>query len=192
MFLSLAILAVPIEGFGPLKEGLGVLTREKGVFQGILLLLFPGVLAFCMTSSEFALLKRTSVVTLSICGIFKEVVTISAAGIVFHDPLTPINVSGLLVTIASIGAYNYLKIMKMRRVAREKLKEDDAEDEQPMLVGEGGNSQEMGNQRSSTGGQVANDARPSLSLSTKSTEARDSNLDGYARRSSIKRTDDLE
>ena len=193
MFLSLAILAIPIEGFGPLKEGLGVLTREKGVFQGILLLLFPGVLAFCMTSSEFALLKRTSVVTLSICGIFKEVVTISAAGIVFHDPLTPINVSGLLVTIASIGAYNYIKIMKMRRAAREKLKEDDdAEDEQPVLVGEGGNSQEMGNQRSRTGSLATNDARPSLSLRTKSAESRDSNLDGYARRSPVKKTDDSE
>lgn len=71
-----------------------------------------------MTSSEFALLKRTSVVTLSICGIFKEVVTISAAGIVFHDPLTPINVSGLVVTIASIAAYNYIKVKKMRSDAR--------------------------------------------------------------------------
>lgn len=41
----------------------------------------------------------------------------------FHDPLTPINVSGLLVTIASIAAYNYMKIMKMRREAQEKLSE---------------------------------------------------------------------
>lgn len=123
MFLSLAILAVPIEGFSALGAGIATLTAEKGVFAGISLLLFPGVLAFCMTSSEFALLQRTSVVTLSICGIFKEVVTISAAGIAFHDPLTPINVSGLLVTIASIAAYNYIKIMKMRREAREKLSE---------------------------------------------------------------------
>ncbi|KAL9118544.1 MAG: hypothetical protein Q9187_004906 [Circinaria calcarea] len=192
MFLSLAILAIPIEGFGPLKEGLGVLTEEKGVFQGILLLLFPGVLAFCMTSSEFALLKRTSVVTLSICGIFKEVVTISAAGIVFHDPLTPINVSGLLVTIASIGAYNYIKIMKMRRAAREKLKEEDADDEQSMLVGEGRNSREMGNQRSRTGSLAANDASPSLALSTNGAEPRDPSLDGNLRRSPVKRTEDQE
>lgn len=118
MFLTLTIIAIPVEGFVPLAKGLRVLTVEKGVVEGIGILLFPGVLAFLMTSSEFALLKRTSVVTLSICGIFKEVVTISAAGIVFHDPLTPINVSGLMVTIASIGAYNYIKITKMRRDAR--------------------------------------------------------------------------
>jgi hypothetical protein len=64
-----------------------------------------------------SLLQRTSVVTLSICGIFKEVITISAAAVVFHDPLTPVNLSGLLITIASIAAYNYIKIKKMREEA---------------------------------------------------------------------------
>jgi len=58
-------------------------------------------------------------VTLSICGIFKEVMTISAAAIIFDDPLTPVNISGLLVTIVSIAAYNYMKISKMRREAVE-------------------------------------------------------------------------
>lgn len=119
MFLSLAIIAVPVEGFLALRIGLHSLVEKKGIIQGIGILLFPGCLAFLMTSSEFALLQRTSVVTLSICGIFKEVVTISAAGIVFHDPLTPINISGLLITIASIAAYNYIKIEKMRRTAKE-------------------------------------------------------------------------
>lgn len=135
MFLSLAVIAIPVEGFIPLRKGLGVLMAEKGVFQGVGILLFPGILAFLMTSSEFALLKRTSVVTLSICGIFKEVVTISAAGIVFHDPLTPINVSGLLVTIGSIAAYNYMKIMKMRQEARAAMAQSSAEEDvtQPIL-----------------------------------------------------------
>lgn len=120
MFASLLIIAIPVEGFPALLEGLQVLVAAKGPVMGPLILLFPGVLAFCMTSSEFALLQRTSVVTLSICGIFKEVVTISAAGIVFHDPLTPINVSGLFVTIGAIAAYNWIKIRKMRDDAREK------------------------------------------------------------------------
>lgn len=126
MFISLAIIAIPVEGFGPLGEGFGKLVEAKGVLMGILILLFPGCLAFLMTASEFALLQRTSVVTLSICGIFKEVVTITAAGIVFHDPLTPINISGLLVTIASIAAYNYIKIVKMRKDARKDVEIKDA------------------------------------------------------------------
>ncbi|KAL2045023.1 hypothetical protein N7G274_002798 [Stereocaulon virgatum] len=121
MFLSLLIIALPVEGPRELAKGLGALTEAKGVFMSIVILIFPGMLAFLMTSSEFALLQRTSVVTLSICGIFKEVVTITAAGIVFHDPLTPINISGLLVTIASIAAYNYIKITKMRKDARKEI-----------------------------------------------------------------------
>lgn len=121
MFVSLAIIAIPVEGFVPLAHGLQTLVDTKGVFLGVCILIFPGCLAFMMTASEFALLQRTSVVTLSICGIFKEVVTIAAAGIVFKDPLTPINISGLLVTIASIGAYNYIKITKMRKDARKEV-----------------------------------------------------------------------
>jgi solute carrier family 35 protein C2 len=118
MFGSLFLLAIPVEGFPALFEGFQTLIEAKGNILGPLLLLFPGVIAFCMTASEFALLQRTSVVTLSIAGIFKEVVTISAAGIVFGDTLTPINISGLFVTIGAIAAYNYIKITKMREDAR--------------------------------------------------------------------------
>jgi solute carrier family 35 protein C2 len=138
MFCSLLIIAVAIEGFGPLNKALLLLQEKKGTAFGAFILLFPGTLAFCMTSAEFALLQRTSVVTLSICGIFKEVVTITAAEIVFHDPLTPINISGLLVTIGSIAAYNYIKITKMRQEARDMVKaeHDAAEEEEPMLEGQ--------------------------------------------------------
>ncbi|KAJ4347157.1 uncharacterized protein N0V89_011095 [Didymosphaeria variabile] len=118
MFLSILVLAIPVEGFPALFVGLSRLFEMKGTLLGIGILLFPGCLAFLMTASEFALLKRTSVVTLSICGIFKEVVTITTANFVFHDPLTPINLTGLVVTICSIAAYNYFKVQKMRNEAR--------------------------------------------------------------------------
>ncbi|KAI4247496.1 MAG: hypothetical protein L6R40_001444 [Gallowayella cf. fulva] len=144
MFLVLAILAIPVEGFPALGEGLQILTAEHGTVFGIVILLFPGVLAFCMTSSEFALLQRTSVVTLSICGIFKEVVTIGTSNLVFHDTLTPINVSGLIVTIGSIAAYNYIKITKMRRQAQEEVEQKhdgDLEAEQQPMLPEGGETE---------------------------------------------------
>jgi solute carrier family 35 protein C2 len=118
MFVSLFILAIPVEGFPALFGGLKILVDDKGPILGPALLLFPGAIAFCMTASEFALLQRTSVVTLSIAGIFKEVVTISAAGLVFGDKLTPVNISGVFVTIGAIAAYNYIKIKKMREDAQ--------------------------------------------------------------------------
>ena len=144
MFLVLAIIAIPVEGFPALGKGLQILTAEHGTVFGIVIVLFPGVLAFCMTSSEFALLQRTSVVTLSICGIFKEVVTITTANLVFHDPLTPINVSGLIVTIGSIATYNYIKITKMRRQAQAEVAQrldEDREDEQQPMLSEGGEAE---------------------------------------------------
>lgn len=121
MFVSLVTLATFAEGPTALFAGLSDLAEKKGSTMSILLLLFPGCLAFCMTTSEYSLLQRTNVVTLSICGIFKEVVTITAAEMVYHDPLTPINVSGLLITIGSIASYNYLKITKMREEARREV-----------------------------------------------------------------------
>lgn len=123
MFITLIMIAFAVEGPVAVAQGFAALAAARGPVLGVLLLIFPGVLAFCMISSEFALLKRSSVVTLSICGIFKEVVTISAAGIVFHDKLTAVNVTGLIITICSIASYNYMKITKMRREARKALME---------------------------------------------------------------------
>ncbi|ETI28617.1 hypothetical protein G647_01068 [Cladophialophora carrionii CBS 160.54] len=125
MFVTLFFIACVSETPSAVITGLFLLFREHGVLKALLLLIVPGCIAFCMIASEFTLLQRTSVVTLSICGIFKEVVTISAAGIVFHDELSVVNISGLIVTIISIASYNYLKVVKMREEAREKMKKRD-------------------------------------------------------------------
>jgi len=144
-----------------------------------------------MTASEFALLQRTSVVTLSICGIFKEVVTISAASIVFADKLTPINVSGLLVTIICIAAYNYMKIKSMRDEARMEAHLANA-DYQPVLTADGeangdanGRAPASGRRRSSTGQLSWNSLNTSI---TPPTDARDAS----SRQSPVKRPEDLE
>jgi solute carrier family 35, member C2 len=131
MFVSLITIACFAEGPTALFAGLSDLAAKKGGILSVLLLIFPGCLAFCMITSEYSLLQRTNVVTLSICGIFKEVVTITAAEITYHDPLTPINISGLLVTIGSIASYNYLKIVKMREDARRQVALGNAGTESP-------------------------------------------------------------
>ncbi|KAI1744072.1 triose-phosphate transporter family-domain-containing protein [Xylaria scruposa] len=118
MFATLLLIAVPVEGFPNFWNGILTLSTEWGILKTPLLLLFPGTIAFLMTASEFALLQRSSVVTLSIAGIFKEVVTIIVAALVFDDKLTPINISGLLVTLVAIIAYNYIKLTKMRQEAQ--------------------------------------------------------------------------
>lgn len=118
MFATLVAIAVPVEGARALVAALAAVARERGVLAAPLIVLFPGIIAFLMTASEFALLQRTSVVTLSIAGIFKEAVTISAAALVFGDTMTAVNVVGLVVTLAAIAAYNWIKIAKMRAEAQ--------------------------------------------------------------------------
>lgn len=130
MFVTLVAIAFPVEGITKFIAGFHALVELKGLGISLLVLLCPGLLAFLMTASEFALLKRTSVVTLSVCGIFKEVLMISTAAVVFHDELTKINVSGLVVTIGSIAAYNYMKFNRMRETARREAHEMQLNDEQ--------------------------------------------------------------
>lgn len=188
MFTTLILIAIPVEGISALLEGLQRLTEAKGTFLGICIILFPGVLAFMMTASEFALLQRTSVVTLSICGIFKEVVTISAAGLVFHDPLTSINISGLLITIGAIAAYNYMKIMKMKDTARKDAHIAN-EDYQPVMTVDPISDEynESQGRRRSTSGLM----RGSLALNTESSNP-SAEGGGSPRASPLKRPEDYD
>ncbi|KAH7118928.1 triose-phosphate transporter family-domain-containing protein [Dendryphion nanum] len=186
MFVSLFILAVPVEGFSALSEGLHNLFEAKGTALGVGILLFPGVLAFLMTSSEFALLKRTSVVTLSICGIFKEVVTITTANLVFHDPLTPVNITGLIVTIGSIAAYNYMKISKMREDARMKAHIQAQDEYAPVSTRD---PDHIGT--SATGSSTRNILRDGLSLAPGVSSDRPA-MDSPTRAAPVKRPEDLE
>jgi solute carrier family 35 protein C2 len=186
MFFSLLVLAVPLEGFSGLAAGASVLFEKNGVLLGLGILLFPGCLAFLMTSSEFALLKRTSVVTLSICGIFKEVVTITTANIIFDDPLTPINLSGLLITIAAIAAYNYMKIKKMREEARMQVHIAATEEYAPVLTADPDSNPSNG---ASSG--TRDRIRNSLQIGT-ALRAERAPVDSPTRHSPVKRPEDLE
>ena len=193
MFISLFVLAIPVEGFSALGEGLSILFDNKGVWLGIGILLFPGVLAFLMTASEFALLKRTSVVTLSICGIFKEVVTITTANFVFHDPLTPINLTGLVVTICSIAAYNYMKIQKMRSEMRMKAHLAAQEDYAPVSTRDPDRERDRGGSRQATGASTGGLMRNSLSLAPGVAAAERTAADSSSSRASpVKRPEDVE
>ena len=116
----------------------------------------------------------------------------------FHDELTPINVSGLVVTIGSIAAYNYIKITKMRQDSREKLKEETVGEveEEPMLDDEGGGEEGEGGtarRRHSTTGLVKGGAeRSSVAFGTGSFAVGEEDTDERARDSSGKRREDVE
>ena len=108
MFVSLILSHILFESPSAL------LAHPLFTLKTIPLLLSPGILAFGMTSAEFELIRRTSVVTLSVGGMFKEVLTVLAGTIVFGDHLAVSNIWGVLVTLGGIAWYNWIKVQKMK------------------------------------------------------------------------------
>lgn len=81
----------------------------KGTFVTIGLMIVPGILAFMMTLCEFKLLQVSQVITLSVAGIFKELLTIILSSIIFGDRLSTLNIIGLIITFMDILWYNWFR-----------------------------------------------------------------------------------
>lgn len=158
--------------------------------MGFCILLFPGLLAFSMMTAEFALLKRTSVVTLSICGIFKEVAMVIAASVAFDDKLTAINVSGLAITICSIATYNYMKVRKMKEEAMQRAHLAN-EEYAPILASDpDSDTAVQSTERRLSSGQPP--LRGTLTIPSGSSTTQGVSGDSPARSSPLKRPEDLD
>ncbi|CAB63500.2 Golgi phosphoenolpyruvate transmembrane transporter Pet3 [Schizosaccharomyces pombe] len=117
MFLFLLVAGLIFEG--PVRFIESPAWKEFGPFMSVVILV-PGTLAFFMVASEFGLIQKTSIVTLSVCGILKEIITIIASTLFYHDILLPINIVGLVITLCGIGVYNYYRITKGNKKEAEK------------------------------------------------------------------------
>ncbi|KTW30170.1 hypothetical protein T552_00647 [Pneumocystis carinii B80] len=110
IFFSLVIFSLLIEG---LKDIVYTSFWDYGV-NSLVILIFPGIIAFAMIVSEYWLIKRTSIITLSVAGICKEVITMGASAIIFKDHLELINILGFIVTIIGIILYNIMKYYALK------------------------------------------------------------------------------
>lgn len=81
----------------------------KGVPGTIALMVVPGILAFLMTLCEFELLAMAPVLTLSIAGIFKELLTIMFSALIFGDKLSVLNAIGLVLTFVDVLWYHHYR-----------------------------------------------------------------------------------
>ncbi|XP_023052870.1 solute carrier family 35 member C2 isoform X4 [Piliocolobus tephrosceles] len=103
-------------------EGLHLSTSEK-IFRfqdtGLLLrvlgsLFLGGILAFGLGFSEFLLVSRTSSLTLSIAGIFKEVCTLLLAAHLLGDQISLLNWLGFVLCLSGISLHVALKALHSR------------------------------------------------------------------------------
>lgn len=122
MGVCLCIVAGVFEGYRTIfsSESFQTIGSSLGTLG---LLFLGGIFAFAMVLAEFNLIARTSVVSLSVLGIIKEVVTIVISSIVFHDQLTVINILGLFITLSGIGFYHFMKLRELKAKARKTAKE---------------------------------------------------------------------
>ncbi|XP_065142048.1 solute carrier family 35 member C2 [Paramisgurnus dabryanus] len=99
------------------NEGLSVSTTEKlfrvsdlsHLLYSLMTLAVGGVLAFGLGFSEFLLVSRTSSLTLSIAGIFKEICTLLLAVAFMGDKMSTVNWLGFAVCLSGISLHIGLK-----------------------------------------------------------------------------------
>lgn len=114
--------------------------RHGIVTMGILSI--GGVIAFAMVWAEFMLISNTSALTFMVAGTFKEIVTVGAAVLFLHERFTPINGIGLLVLIAGVVMFNYIKYQKLKQVqVITVVHEESSRMEAPYVGSDSGNSQ---------------------------------------------------
>lgn len=133
MCLVLLILGLIFEGWSNFINH--EIWEIKGTLYTLVLLVIPGFLAFMMTICEFKLLHVAQIITLSIAGIFKELLTIVFSTIIFGDKLSWINIVGLFITLADILWYNlYRHLDNQKDLKYQALNESEEEIEEDISL----------------------------------------------------------
>ncbi|CAF0811598.1 unnamed protein product [Adineta steineri] len=111
---------IPLAG---IREGqqllyqLHLLNRKTFSHIGVYIGLFgsSALLAFCLEFSEFLLVSNTSSLTLSVSGIFKEVVMLYLAVEYNKNELNTINIIGLVICLTGIIFHCILKFYILQK-----------------------------------------------------------------------------
>ncbi|KAM8754455.1 solute carrier family 35 member C2-like isoform 1-T2 [Acanthopagrus schlegelii] len=110
MFLGLFPLFLYNEGLSlSTSDKLFRVTELSPLLYSLLTLSIGGSLAFGLGFSEFLLVSRTSSLTLSISGIFKEVCTLLLAASLMGDKISALNWLGFAVCVCGIALHVGLK-----------------------------------------------------------------------------------
>ncbi|CAG9464859.1 unnamed protein product [Pedinophyceae sp. YPF-701] len=81
-----------------------------------LFVVFVGAnVAFLMVVVEFRVIQETSALTLMVAGSFKEIVTVLAAVLLFHDTFTAVNGMGLFILLVGVSLFNLHKYYRFRQ-----------------------------------------------------------------------------
>ncbi|XP_061696022.1 solute carrier family 35 member C2 [Syngnathoides biaculeatus] len=111
MFLGLFPLFIYNEGLSlSTSDKLFRVTELSPLLYCVFLLSVGGILAFGLGFSEFLLVSRTSSLTLSVSGIFKEICTLVLAASVMGDKMSILNWLGFAVCLCGIALHVGLRV----------------------------------------------------------------------------------
>ncbi|EDO18895.1 hypothetical protein Kpol_1023p64 [Vanderwaltozyma polyspora DSM 70294] len=97
------------------------------IFKGVVLLIIPGIEVFAMTLCEFSILQISQVLTLSIAGIAKEVLTVLLSMLVLGERIHGIQgYIGMCIILLDVLYYNYFRFTQNKHSKKEKLSVDDS------------------------------------------------------------------
>lgn len=131
MFITLVITSLiierPLPGF--LKSNLFKIEFEHNgetdfgsICRGIFLMILPGLDVFILTFCEFGILQLTKVLTLSIAGIVKEVLTILTGMIFLHERISGFyNWIGMTIVLLDVVYYNHFRYKQKQETEYIKL-----------------------------------------------------------------------
>lgn len=121
LVLTSLIMERPFPGFfncNLFKSGLkpdGLISMIS-IIHGIILILIPGICVFILTLSEFGILQISKVLTLSIAGIIKEVLTILVGICLLSERISGFyNILGMSIVLMDVCYYNYFRYTTKRQ-----------------------------------------------------------------------------
>ncbi|CAR24822.1 Ymd8p [Lachancea thermotolerans CBS 6340] len=95
-------------------------TSALSLVRGFFLLLTPGVLVFLLVVCEFGILQHAQVLTLSVAGVCKEVITILASMLVLRETLSGFqNWLGMGVILLDVCYYNFYRFSQKKGASQE-------------------------------------------------------------------------
>jgi len=96
--------------------------------------LVGSLMAFFMEIMEYLLVSVTSSLTFAVCGIIKEVVTLTLAVVVTHDELSTINAIGLVICLIGISLHVTLKAIRLHEESKNSSHHIRREKEEELLM----------------------------------------------------------
>ncbi|XP_071446514.1 solute carrier family 35 member C2 [Hetaerina americana] len=118
MIVALLPIAIAVEGKSFIVNHNDFnLTPWEIVFKTIGMVLIGSVMAFLMEVAEYMVVSYTSSLSLSVAGIFKELVTVMLAVAINGDKLSSINYIGFLLCLGGIINHVALKAMSSQTVS---------------------------------------------------------------------------